>query len=308
MGTGHRLHAAAASFWREWYRDLRRHSGDERLPYPIRTTLRDAADRAFARCALEETRAIAPRWNRRTIRTAPPVRLSAEDERRARCLAAEVGITASQPTVTVEILNRPDLWSSAIELLRREDYQIVRIGGGAAGVLHGPGVIDLTSHAPRVLLEKYLLASSAFVVCNSVDLQHAAYVTDTPSLLLDARDPFSAYPIRPNGVFTLATVVDLDTGRVLGLSDLLTPQYFRNTRNCGYRPTRGAEMASAVSEMIDGVRHGWGESDAQTRCRRAIAEAGTALAPQVRDVVEWNAAGGFVGDGRLARVQAERAL
>jgi hypothetical protein len=60
--------------------------------------------------------------------------------------------------------------------------------------------------------------------------------------------------------------------------------------------------------MIDGVRHGWRETDAQARCRRAVADAGTVLAAQVRDVIEWDAAGGFVGDGRLARVQAEHAL
>jgi hypothetical protein len=157
------------------------------------------------------------------------------------------------------------------------------------------------------LVRQYLLASSAFVVCNSADMQQAACERDVPSLRLDARDPFSAYPIRSNSLFTLATAVDLDTGRVLDITDLLTLQYFRNTRNCGYRPTSGAEIAAAVAEMIEGVRHGWRESDAQARFRRAVADAGMTLAAQVRDVREWDAASGFVGNGRLARAQAERA-
>jgi hypothetical protein len=59
--------------------------------------------------------------------------------------------------------------------------------------------------------------------------------------------------------------------------------------------------------MIEGVRRGWTDRPAQARFRRAVAEAGAALGARVRHVVEWDAAGGFVGDGRLARVQAERA-
>ena len=39
----------AAQFWLEIYRELRRHIGDERLPYPWRVRLRAIADRCLAR-------------------------------------------------------------------------------------------------------------------------------------------------------------------------------------------------------------------------------------------------------------------
>ena len=297
-GVTHGVHAALASFWRECYRDLRRHSGDERLPYPVRTVLRNMADRTHQRCTVEEVRAIAPRLNRLAIRNAAPATLSEDEARRAQRRAVAQGITEGQPIVTVDTLNRPDVWAPALAVLRDEGYQVV----------HLPAVVDVTGDTEDArLLERYLIARSAFIICTGPERQRAAYENGTPSLRLDARDPFSAYPIRDNGIFTLATVIDLDTGDVLGIPDLLIARYFRNSRNCGYRPTGAEEIAAAVAEMIDGVRHGWRDTDAQVRFRRAVADAGVALASQVRDVIEWDAAGGFVGDGRLARVQAERA-
>src|SRR4030095_13772949 len=101
------------------------------------------------------------------------------------------------------------------------------------------------------------VAQSRFAVCESVELQHVACLTNTPSLLLNARDPFMGYPVRENGLYTLRKVIDLDDGRVLTLSDLLTESYFRNVRNCGYRSNTPAEIRQAVEEMDDGVNHGW---------------------------------------------------
>lgn len=285
-----RLHAAAASFWREWHRELRRHAGDERLPYQLRVTLRGASDRALERAGVADGRAIVPRWNRQAVSIAPPVRLSPADEARARRLAAEQGMRLDQPMVAVEAGHRADLFEDAGHLLSREGYSIVHIG----------------DRPLDPLVERYIIQTGVFVVCRSVERQLAAVETHTPSLRLDARDPFTAYPIRPDGVFTLATVIDLDTGRTLETDELLTERYFRNTRNCGYRGTSAAEVAAAVAEMIDGVRHGWHDRAAQTRFRQRVTEAGAALGARVRHLVEWDAAGGFVGDGRLAAVQAER--
>jgi len=285
-----RLHAAAAAFWREWYRELRRHAGNERLPYAIRVDLRGAADRALGRAEGEERRAVVPHWNRRAMETAPPVRLSPADEERARQRASELGMRLDRPMAAVEAGHRADLFADAARLLASEGYEIVPLGD------------------PRFppVVARYLLQASAFVVCRSAELQQAACVAGTPSLRLDARDPFTAYPVRGNGVFTLATVVDLDTGRRLAIPELLTEEYFRNTRNYGYRAARASETAAAVAEMIEGVRDGWRDSPAQGRFRRAVADAGTTIGPRVRHVIEWDGAGGFVGAGRLARVQAER--
>ncbi|MBI3049007.1 MAG: TIGR04372 family glycosyltransferase [Acidobacteria bacterium] len=303
-----RLHVLAASFWREWHRELRRQAGDERLPYQIRVRLRHAADRALRRSAVEEQRGVVPRWNRRALADAAPTRLSADDEQRGRRLAMECGIVPGQPIVTVEIGQRADRLSDAIERLSAEGFRIVRIGNPVAGPLRGRDVLDVASDPRRTpVLDLYLLLTSAFVVCSSAELQQAALIGHTPSLRIDAHDAFTAYPVRRDGIFTLATAVDLDTGRPLAIQELLTERYFRNSRNYGYRATSAAEITAAVGEMVEGVRTGWRESDAQRRFRQAVADAGVAMG-HVRHVAEWDGASGFIGDGRLARVQAERAL
>lgn len=285
-----RAHAAAASFWQEWYRELRRHAGDERLPYALRAKLRGAADRALGRAEAEEARAVVPRWNRRMLSAAPPAPLSPRDVQCARDAAAARGLDPDRPIVTIDVRHRADRLTETLELLSARGYQIARIEDPAADPTH------------------HLLRSSAFVICDTAGRQHAAYLTQTPSLRLDARDPFTAYPVRRDGVFTLATAIDLDTGRPLAIAELLTERYFRNTRNCGYRATSAADIAAAVLEMLEGTGSGWLDSAAQARFRSAVADAGARLGGHVRHIAEWDAASGFVGEGRLARVQAERTL
>jgi len=62
-----------------------------------------------------------------------------------------------------------------------------------------------------------------------------------------------------------------------------------------------------VQEMIGGIEHGWQESDGQSRFRERAAAAGAALAPLVPAVAAWAPEDGFLGDGRLARIQADLA-
>jgi hypothetical protein len=58
--------------------------------------------------------------------------------------------------------------------------------------------------------------------------------------------------------------------------------------------------------MLDGLDSGWGETEAQARYRARVTAAGGALASTVRYVATWGPDHGFLGDGRLARVQAAR--
>jgi hypothetical protein len=285
------LHRAAASFWREWHRELHRHAGDERLPYSLRAKVRGAAARALDRAAAEERLTVTPRWSRRAISAAPPARLSSADERRALETASAESIPLDQPLAAIEPGVRGDVLVAAVQLLSREGYNVVHIANPRA-----PTIVD-----------RYVVQASAFVICWSAELQRAACEAHTPSLRLDARDPLTAYPIRADSLFTLATVVDLDTGETLAIQELLTERYFRNTRNCGYRASGAQDVCAAVAEMIEGVRGGWHDTAAQADFRRQAAAAGVALAARVRHIVEWDAASGFIGEGRLANVQAERA-
>jgi len=226
-------------------------------------------------------------------------------ERRMRETAAAAGVDPDGPIVTLEIRSAVENFFEAIDDLRARGYQAVRIGRADAGPLRRPGVVDLAPLPRSAAADVYILLRSRFLVCEGGAVQRAAYLTHTPTLLLGAPDPFSGYPVRRDGLYTLAAVVDLDTGRTLDPAALLTETFFRNARNCGYRSHTPAEIRAAVAELEEGLRQGWLETDSQARFRSRVAAASAALS-HLPHVARWGADEGFIGDGRLARFQADR--
>ncbi len=277
---------ASASFWLEWYRELRRHVADERLPIDLRGRLREAAHRSFVRS--QQGRA-QPHFPRASLRQ--PVRVQLPDDllERARAAAAERGIVPDRPHVAIDARGRPDTLAEGLEYLAAQGYTVAPLGGSP-------------------LLDVFMLLTSAFLVCDNSDAQRMAYLTNTPTLAINATDAYAFYPVRTDGVYLLKTAIDLDTGRELQVSELLAEAYYRNRRNCGFRENSSRDILAGLEEMVSGIRDGWHESDGQSRYRAQVVEAGTAAARRVRHVAKWGPVGGFIGDGRLARVQADRAL
>jgi hypothetical protein len=279
-----RWRGGVASFWYEFGREVRHYAGDERLPAAVRSGARDVAHRALARS--NDPAAPVRQYPRRLLRdrvntSLPPALVDA-----ARAAARATGIDLDAPVVAIDARIGADACSEAEAFLARHGYRIVRVG-------HALSLVDV-----------FILSTARFVVCAAVDLQHAACLTNTPSLLLNAPDPFVGYPVREDGLFTVQKVIDLDDGRVLAVADLLTESYFRNVRNCGYRRNTATEVRQAVEEMHDGVSAGWRDTEGQARFRAQVVDAGAELASRVRHVAEWGPDGGFIGDGRLARFQA----
>jgi len=281
---GDRWRDGLASFWYEIGREVRRHAGDERLPLETRTRVREFSQRALSR---SNRLAVPVRpYPRRALRDRVNTPLPPALVEQARETAAAAGIALDRPIVAIDASIDSDALSDAQAFLTSQGYSIVRVQRGSSP------------------LDVFVVAESRFAICASLELQHVACVTNTPSLLLNARDPFKGYPVRANGLYTIGRVIDLDEGRVLSSSDLLTESYFRNVRNCGYRSNTPAEIWQAVEEMHEGVRGGWRESEGQAQFRARVVEAGSALATRVAYVAEWGPDAGFIGDGRLARFQA----
>jgi hypothetical protein len=284
------------SFWLEWHRELRRQAGDERLPLPLRTALKERARRALARAAV----AARPhrRYPRRLIHTTNPV---------VRRNGTAAGAAGAQPTALVEIRRRIDSFADAARWLSARGYDVVRVGAGAERMRD---VRDLSRPGPSPVptREELLhLNSATLLICESVEFQQAGCAANVPTLLLNATDPFLVYPIRADGLFTLQMPVDLDTGEVLTPQSMLDERYFRNLRNYGYRANTGAEVLEAVRELHDGITSGeWLDTDSQQRYRDDAVRAAAGLASHIDSVAEWGADDGFLGDGRLARCQAER--
>lgn len=277
--------ASTASFWREIYRELRRHAGDERLPFDLRTRLRTGAQRAFERSQHDGPQS---RFPRTLLRTRAALQLPESQTQHARAAVEALGVRPGQPIVAADVRGRDEAFHEAVGLLESRGYAVVRLPCDSA-------------------LDAYLLVSCAFLICDNPGAQCAAYVTNTPTLTVNATNAFASYPVREHGLYLLKRAIDLDTGRVLHPREFLTEDYYRNLRNIGYRDNTSAQIREAVREMLDGLTHGWHDTTSQAKYRAAVVAAGESLAPRVRHVAKWAPVNGFIGDGRLARVQAESA-
>jgi putative glycosyltransferase (TIGR04372 family) len=283
-----RAAAASAVFWREIHKELRRHIGDERLPYALRTRLRAIAERSMDRSARAGRTAGTRRRDRRVLREPITVVLPDALAVAGRELARCSGVPLDRPSAVIESRLRGDALHTAIDAVAGRGYTVVRMGEDNWRIERS-GVVDLTTQRSK-LLSTYLLLRAHALICETTELQSVAYLTNTPCLRLNAIDPFEAYPIRRNGLFTLATPVDLRTGRELGLEEGMARGHLAHLDRYAHRPNRAVDVRAAVEEMLDIVAGRSAETVGQAQYRSRLAEAANA----------------FIGDGRLARVQAER--
>ena len=295
--------AAASGFWLEWSREMRRQASDDRLPLDLRAHLRERARRAMTKAAVPPP--ASGRFPRRALRERVPASLPVELERQAMEQSRAAGIDLARPIVAIDVQRRPDTCEDASAWLIGQGWTVVQMRRGL-DPLRAAGVVNLSgAQFDTSLLELFVLLRAAFLICDSNEMQHVGYVTNTPTLLLNARDPFSAYPVRDDGLFTLSTAIDLDTGRTLPTGELLREDYFRPGRHFAFRDATPAGVLAAVHEMHEGVTSGWHEQASQARFREDVIRAGHAMANRVPAAVEWGPDGDFIGDGRLAAWQAD---
>ena len=266
MGEGRRrVSRARASFWLEVHKELRRHVGDQRVPYPLRVRLRAAADRSRARAATatESTSRLPRRLLVGRVRTD----IGEPALTRARAEAARAGVGGG-PLVALEVGSHADLYVQSIEYLVGRGFTVVRLGDPSRGPLTRPGVVDLACGAAgSALAELFALRGSRFVICESLGLQRLADLTNTPCLRVNTVDPFEAYPLRDDGLYLLKTAVDLQTGEALAPRDRVTERRLRNLRNYGYRDNTAFEILAGTREMLDGLEQGWADSPGQASFR-----------------------------------------
>jgi putative glycosyltransferase (TIGR04372 family) len=203
---------------------------------------------------------------------------------------------------------RIESYFDAIDYLVGEGYTVVRIGDPSMDPLRRRGVIDLaTSFHRTAALEVYVLLRSAFLMVGDSGPHLVSYLTNTPLLMVNATDPVLVYPVRANGLYLLKTVVDLDTGRELQLSELLTDAYYghlRSPKQYRYRPNTSEEIVTAVEEMVTQLRSPSSESPAQNSYRRTVTTACDSLTNKF--VRKWASDDGFLGDGRAVQFYANR--
>lgn len=331
-----RLQEASTSFRIELYRELRRHSGNERFPVSLRQGLRRLSHRTIS---IETTAGHDSEplyYRRKLLRERVATHLPPHLADQARETAAAIGIVPGAPIVSIHAREagyklgrelhdrkpgkrddsfrnaRIETYFDAVDHLVGQGYSVVRLGDASMAPVRRRGVIDLATSPRRTpAVEVFVLLASEFVVCSDSGLHSVSDLTNTPRLTVNVTEPISCYPVRPDGLYILKKVIDLVTGRTLTLRELLSDEYYRNLRRpsrYGYRDNTGAEIAEAVTEMQAGLRQGWHESDSQTRYRDLVAKAGMALGRRIRYVAKWGPDGGFIGDGRVARFHADQLM
>jgi hypothetical protein len=280
-----RAATASSSFSLEWYRELRRQASDERLPIDLRGKLREGAHRWYDRA--ERGSSAAPRFARAALRDPIAVQLPGDLQHAAEQAAIEAGVPTGASCVAVDVHDAAEVTGPALDWLATRGFSPFVLGGDP-------------------LVDVFVLLTCRFLICDASDAQRTAYLTNTPTLTINATDAYTFYPVRADGIYVVKTAIDLDSGDSLSPRDLLGEAFYRNQRNCGFRNASAADVSAAVEEMVDGLERGWSETAAQARYRELAIQAGTAMTPRVRHLAKWGPVDGFIGDGRIARVQAER--
>jgi putative glycosyltransferase (TIGR04372 family) len=229
---------------------------------------------------------------------------------------------------------RIDSYLEACAFLTARGFTIVRLGGATATPLGGmwgppfrlrpasadppkrearrraggprPGIVDLAASPARTsLLEVYCLLRSRLVITGESSLASVAYLTNTPRLIVNVSEPFAAYPIRAPGLMLTKAVIDRRTGGRLAHADQLGEEYhrrFRDPRRYQYLDNTPEEILEATREMLDWLDGRWTESAAQRGYHEAIGTAAAALRAESTYLRTLGPDGGFLGDGRIAKV------
>ncbi|MBI4887438.1 MAG: TIGR04372 family glycosyltransferase [Acidobacteria bacterium] len=305
----------------------------------MQTWLRALKTRAGRRPARP---AAAPYFRRRLLRSPVPVRLRADVAARAAALAEELGIPRDAPLVTVHAREagwkaggrevqhkvsrvagerprddatrniRIETYVPAIDYLVSRGFTVVRLGDPSMRPVSRPGLIDVALDRRRTpALDVYCLLRSRFLMGGESGPSVFSLLTNTPTLTVNATDPVSSFPIRPDWLFTLKTVVDLETGQALDLEQRLTPRYIaglRDTTRLRYVANTPVEILDAVRDMLAHLESPAPETPGQERVRQLVTDAVLDLAPRVGYVRKWGDDDGFLGDGRIAPSYVERYL
>lgn len=316
---------------KECLRQLSLYRHDHRRNELVKWKIREVKD-ARADAKLRRPSRHRPYWRRRLVADPVALRLTAEAEAHAVAVAERLGISPETPLVSVHVRERGyklgdetqdkgagrddsvrnarvEFHLPAIDHLVDLGYTVVRVGDPSMAPVDRPGVLDLaTSPLHDSYVELYLLWRSAFLICGESGPQGAAYLTDTPSLTVNATDPVSGFPVRTHGIYLMKTIVDRRTDEPLDLEGLLSEHHLlnlRDPREFAYVQNTAEEILDGVREMLDLLEHGTPESPAQQRYKELLVEA-IERSQHIAYVQKWGLDSGFLGRGRLGRMQAER--
>ena len=203
-------------------------------------------------------------------------------------------------------------YEKSVDYLIGQGYTIVRLGDPAMQPYRRDGVIDLATlelgkPLQKSLLEVYFLLRSKFLLCGESGPYSVSYLTNTPTVLVNATDPVSGFPVRRNRLYILKRVHERQTGHPLSLNDLLTYKYLSTMREFvfyHYIDNTQEEILEAVKEMLITLQEGCEETPNQKAYHKMLRELAMELnkpdkAGGLGYVRKWGCHNQFLGDGRI---------
>lgn len=258
------------------------------------------------------------------------VRFPHNVERLAARRARDLGIDPDRPIVTLHVREagyRPSVglaerpiddsrnariesYFEAIDALVARGFTVVRVGDPTMTPVARPGVVDLATSAQRDELAELwcLLHSRFFIGCES-GVYSTCLLVGVPCLHVNGTNPVGAYPARARDRAILKRAVDVKTGRLLTVSDMLTEEFLYQRKDEGrYRflDNSPQDILEAVEEMLaaDSGR------EAPTPLQLEYADRVRALQASDRILKKYKSKGQsgpfYLGDGRIARGFVER--
>lgn len=259
-------------------------------------------------------------------------RLSARNCRRAELDAAAMGISADAlvtlhvressykrslglPERATDVMRNARIatYAEAVDHLIDRGYTVVRIGDPTAEPFQRAGVVDLARSPRRTeILELWCLSRSRFFIASDSGPYMAALTLGVPTLAVNVTALIGGDPLRPGDRYILKRVRDLRARRILGLDEMLTPEYlvgFRDLARYQHIDNTARDISAAVQEMTDALADPEVvEGEAQRTYRRLVEQL-------VRrpEVVAWRSAAGmmqpmYIGRGRICEGFARRYL
>ncbi len=187
---------------------------------------------------------------------------------------------------------RIETYHEAIDLLQGRGYTVVRMGDPSMPPLIRAGVVDLAGDPASAGLQIACLLRARCLVASESGPSAVGLLTNTPTLTVNATDPISSYPVRPEGRMRLKGITTPDGTPVDPLSAVYLA-HLRDTSRWTYHDNTPRQIAEAVADLLDAPQ----ETPAQTAFRdRATICAGWTHIPYIK---KWGAPDGFLGAGRV---------
>lgn len=202
----------------------------------------------------------------------------------------------------------------AVDLLVSRGYTVVRIGDPGMRPCRRTGLVDLATHAEHsLLLDLWCVKHCRFFIAGDSGPYLLSWLFNVPCLAVNITNVLGVFPLRPSDLYMIKTLQEVQTGRDVPLSEMLTSEFLAPLRRriakeglLRYLDNDERDILEAAREMDDGLRAPGPETPMQRAYRRRIEEIRNG--PLVRAKLSEKTGSGEVlmGAGRVVHAFAAR--